>query len=267
MARPTDKQYENDDDRTATFRIPHGKLVAFQEICSKNEMSFSQSLIKFVDGVISAGGFSWEPKPSPDKFITHEDIAPLVARIEALEKGSSSSFDFLKDEPDIYTAKDGEPIPDPTPSVDESPKSCFDLVGTVSEVAEVPAQNEQILESPGEKPDISDPTISEVPGTITEDFSQKTIDEVLNSRGDAPPEPWFDKDSCDIYVENQARFWDGQLTHWTDTADALEISRNDFEEYSVLEKFKKEVETVQCLNGNLYRWIGEIINPVEETDD
>jgi hypothetical protein len=279
------------NERLATFRIPHGKLVAFQEICSSNGMNLSSVLNKIVDGVISAGGFSWEPKPSPDKFITQENlvaaITPLVARIEALEKGSGivqivdppsgtgkykppfdSPFE-KKDEPDIYTSEDGEPIPDPTPPVNESPKSCFDLVGTVSEVVEVPAQNEQILESPGESPDISESTPLEVPDTISEptEFSQKTIDEVLNARPPVPDEIIYDHEGVDVTDPEMKRFFAGQLTHWTTVADALGFPRQHFESASASEKFQKEVETVICLDENLYLWIGEKINPVEETDD
>jgi hypothetical protein len=258
MARPTDKQYQDDDDRTATFRIPHGKLVAFQEICSSNGMNLSSVLNKIVDGVISAGGFSWESKPSPDTVNIQNEIrkaiTPLIARIEALEKGEVNcemnygGYDTetnaqlketdlnadipMKHETSSCKFKFSENSdPDPNPPVDESP-----------------AQNEQIPEILGQKPDISE---------STEDFSQKTIEEVLNSRGDAPPEPWINNRSFVVTCEEEARFFCGQLTDPMVVAIALEFSYEDFEEYSVLEKFKKEVETVQCLNGNLYRWIGE----------
>lgn len=259
------------NERLATFRIPHGKLVAFQEICSSNGMNLSSVLNKIVDGVISAGGFSWEPKPSPDKFITQENlvaaIAPLVARIDALEKADwgtaeqnayermqESSADNVpgekvlewltvleKGEPDI-TSEDGEPIPEPTPPVNESP-----------------AQNEQISEIPEQKPDISESTISEAPDTISEptEFSQKTIDEVLNARPPVPDEIIYDHEGIDVTDPEMKRFFAGQLTHWTTVADALGFPRQHFESASASEKFQKEVETVICLNENLYLWIGE----------
>ena len=188
------------NERLATFLIPHGKLVAFQEICSSNGMNLSSVLNKFVDGVVSAGGFSWESKPSPDKFITQEnlvtEIAPLVARIEALEKWINSAPEIsigkfrevaMVAEPVIVPISE-QITPEPTPPVDESKKTCFDLVGTVSEIAEVPSQKEQIPEIPEQKPDISESTISEAPDTIPEptEFSGKSLDEILNAR---PPSP------------------------------------------------------------------------------
>ena len=72
-----------------------------------------------------------------------------------------------------------------------------------------------------------------------------------------PDEIIYDHKGIDVTDPEMKRFFAGQLTHWTTVADALEIPRNDFEEYLALEKFQKEVETVICIDENLYRWIGE----------
>ena len=283
MARPTDKQYQDDDDRTATFRIPHGKLVAFQEICSSNGMNLSSVLNKIVDGVISAGGFSWESKPSTDTVNIQNEIrkaiAPLVARIDALEKWINSAPEIsigkfrevaIAAEP-VTDPNPGQNTPDQTPPVNESPKSIFEITGIVSEVAEVPSQKEQIPEIPEQKPDISESTISEAPDTIPEptEFSGKSLDEILDSRGDAPEKPWFDKDGFDIVNEEHARYWDGQWVAWYTASACLDLSDpSDFQEVLDSGNLDGIVERIVLTDGDeIFRKIGETKTPVEETDD
>ena len=289
---------ESNEMALATFKVLTSKWEKFKAISKSKGKTASFILNEFIDQTIAAEE-NLPPKPSPDTVNIQNEIrkaiAPLVARIDALEKADwgtaeqnayermqESSADNVpcekvlewltdleKDEPDIYTSEDGEPIPDPTPPVNESPKSCFDLVGTVSEVAEVPAQNEQIPEIPEQKPDISESTISEAPDTIPEptEFSQKTIDEVLNARPPVPDEIIYDHEGVDVTDPEMKRFFAGQLTHWTTVAESLGFPRQHFESASASEKFQKEVETVICLDENLYLWIGETKTPVEEADD
>jgi hypothetical protein len=78
----------------------------------------------------------------------------------------------------------------------------------------------------------------------------------LDSRGDAPDEPWFDKDGCETQIVEHVRF---ALRQWVDSFTIAEIY--EFEEEVIdralaLDKFKKEVEAVLCSDGKLYRWIG-----------
>ena len=288
----------------ATFKVLVTDWDKFKAISKSRGETASSLLNEFIAQTIAAEE-NLPPKPSPDKFITQENlvaaIAPLVARIEALEKddwgtAEQNAYERMqesradnipgekvlewltvleKGEPDIYTSEDREPInddsepnpgqinPDPTPPVDESPKSCFDLVGTVSKVAEVPAEKEQNLESLGENPDISDHATSEAPGTIPE----KSMDDYLDDRGELPPKPWIHREGFETQVDEQGRFFSGQLVDSFTIADIYEFDEADIEEYSALERFKKEIETVPCSDGNLYRWIGKMINPMEETDD
>ena len=271
------------NERLATFRIPHGKLVAFQEICSSNGMNLSSVLNKIVDGVISAGGFSWESKPSPDTVNIQNEIrkaiAPLVARIDALEKWINSAPEIsigkfrevaIAAEP-VTDPNPGQNTPDPTPPVNESPKSIFEITGIVSEVAEVPSQKEQIPEIPEQKPDISESTISEAPDTIPKptEFSGKSLDEILDSRGDAPEKPWFDKDGFDIVNEEHARYWDGQWVAWYTASACLDLSDpSDFQEVLDSGNLDGIVERIVLTDGDeIFRKIGETKTPVEETDD
>ncbi len=57
MGRPIkkEKEYTTDTERVATFRITHGKLTAFQEICAAKGISVSEALIGFIDSVIGGG--------------------------------------------------------------------------------------------------------------------------------------------------------------------------------------------------------------------
>jgi hypothetical protein len=298
---------ENNETTLATFKVLVTDWEKFKTISKSKGKTASFFLTQFVAQTI-ADEENLPPKVSPDKFITQENlvaaIAPLVARIEALEKddwgtAEQNAYERMqesradnipgekvlewltvleKDEPDIYTSEDGEPInddskpspgqnnPDPTPPVDESPKSCFDLVGTVSKVAEVPAEKEQNLESPG-----ADPTPSEVPDTIPvpTEFSGKSLDEVLDSRGDAPPTPWVDNEGFDIVNEEHARYWDGQWVAWYTASACLDLSDpSDFQEVLDSGKLDGIVERIVLTDGDeIFRKIGETKTPVEETDD
>jgi hypothetical protein len=271
---------ESNEMALATFKVLTSKWEKFKAISKSKGKTASFILNEFIDQTIAAEE-NLPTKPSPDKFITQEnlvtEIAPLVARIDALEKWINSAPEIsigkfrevaIATEP-VTDPNPGQNTPDPTPPVNESPKSCFDLVGTVSEVVEVPAPKEQIPEIPEQKPDISDTTISEVPDTIPEptEFSQKTIDEVLNARPPVPDEIIYDHEGVDVTDPEMKRFFAGQLTHWTTVAESLGFPRQHFESASASEKFQKEVETVICLDENLYLWIGETKTPVEETDD
>jgi hypothetical protein len=178
---------ESNEMTLATFKVLTSKWEKFKSISKSKGKTASFILNEFIDQAIAAEE-NLPPKVSPDTVNIQNEIrkaiAPLLARIEALEKDDWGTAEqnayermqesradnvpaekFLewltvleKGEPDIYTSEDGEPIPDPTPPVDESPKSIFEITGIVSEVAEVPGEKEQNLESPG-----ADSTISEVP--------------------------------------------------------------------------------------------------------
>jgi hypothetical protein len=86
----------------------------------------------------------------------------------------------------------------------------------------------------------------------------------LNARPPVPEGIIYDHDGVDVTDPEMKRFFAGQLTHWTTVADALDFPRDHFESALASEKFQKEIETVICLDENLYRWIGKMINPVED---
>ena len=85
MARPIEKKdYQDSDERVATFRITHGKLTAFQEVCAAKETSVSQALIGFIDSVI--GGGDIHEKGShvslPENLATQDDISKAIAELQ-----------------------------------------------------------------------------------------------------------------------------------------------------------------------------------------
>ena len=78
MARPIEKKdYQDSDERVATFRISHGKLTAFQEVCATKETSVSQALIGFIDSVIGGGDI-------PEKE-NHVSLPENMATVEMIE--------------------------------------------------------------------------------------------------------------------------------------------------------------------------------------
>jgi hypothetical protein len=92
MARPIEKKdYQDNDERVATFRISHGKLTAFQEVCAAKETSVSQALIGFIDSVIGGGDIPEKEShvSLPENMVTKEDfnsaIAPLNLQIKRLQ--------------------------------------------------------------------------------------------------------------------------------------------------------------------------------------
>jgi hypothetical protein len=256
---------ESNEMALATFKVLTSKWEKFKAISKSKGKTASFILNEFIDQTIAAEE-NLPPKPSPDKFITQEnlvtEIAPLVARIDALEKWINSAPEIsigkfrevaIATEP-VTDPNPGQNTPDPTPPVNEPP-----------------AQNEQIPEIPEQKPDISESTISEAPDTISEptEFSGKSLDEILDSRGDAPEKPWFDKDGFDIVNEEHARYWDGQWVAWYTASACLDLSDpSDFQEVLDSGNLDGIVERIVLTDGDeIFRKIGETKTPVEETDD
>ena len=92
MARPIEKKdYQDSDERVATFRISHGKLTAFQDVCAAKGTSVSQALIGFIDTVISGGDIPEKGSlvSLPENMVTKEAfdsaIAPLNLQIKRLQ--------------------------------------------------------------------------------------------------------------------------------------------------------------------------------------
>jgi hypothetical protein len=92
MARPIEKKdYQDSDERVATFRISHGKLTAFQDVCAAKGTSVSQALIGFIDTVISGGDIPEKGSlvSLPENMVTKEAfdsaIAPLNLQIQRLQ--------------------------------------------------------------------------------------------------------------------------------------------------------------------------------------
>jgi hypothetical protein len=85
MARPIEKKdYQDSDERVATFRISHGKLTAFQEVCATKETSVSQALIGFIDSVIGGGDIPEKEShiPLPENMATVEMIESAIAEVQ-----------------------------------------------------------------------------------------------------------------------------------------------------------------------------------------
>jgi hypothetical protein len=85
MARPIEKKdYQDSDERVATFRISHGKLTAFQEVCAAKETSVSQALIGFIDSVIGGGDIPEKENhiPFPENMVTKEALENAIAELQ-----------------------------------------------------------------------------------------------------------------------------------------------------------------------------------------
>jgi hypothetical protein len=85
MARPIEKKdYQDSDERVATFRITHGKLTAFQEVCAAKETSVSQALIGFIDSVIGGGDIPEKGShvSLPENLATQDDISKAIAELQ-----------------------------------------------------------------------------------------------------------------------------------------------------------------------------------------
>jgi archaellum component FlaC len=85
MARPIEKKdYQDSDERVATFRISHGKLTAFQEVCATKETSVSQALIGFIDSVIGGGDIPEKEShiPLPENMATVEMIESAITELQ-----------------------------------------------------------------------------------------------------------------------------------------------------------------------------------------
>ena len=85
MARPIEKKdYQDSDERVATFRITHGKLTAFQDVCAAKGTSVSQALIGFIDAVIGGGDIPEKGSPVslPDNLVTKEALDHAIATVK-----------------------------------------------------------------------------------------------------------------------------------------------------------------------------------------
>ena len=85
MARPIEKKdYQDSDERVATFRITHGKLTAFQEVCAAKETSVSQALIGLIDSVIGGGDIPEKGShvSLPENLATQDDISKAIAELQ-----------------------------------------------------------------------------------------------------------------------------------------------------------------------------------------
>ena len=85
MARPIEKKdYQDTDERVATFRISHGKLTAFQDVCAAKGTSVSQALIGFIDTVISGGDIPEKGShvSLPENLATQDDVSQAIAQLQ-----------------------------------------------------------------------------------------------------------------------------------------------------------------------------------------
>lgn len=95
MARPIEKKdYQDSDERVATFRISHGKLTAFQEVCAAKETSVSQALIGFIDSVIGGGDIPEKENhiPLPENMVTKEVLEIAIAEVETKFENQLGGF-------------------------------------------------------------------------------------------------------------------------------------------------------------------------------
>lgn len=86
MARPIEKKdYQDSDERVATFRITHGKLTAFQDVCAAKGTSVSQALIGFIDTVIGGGDIPEKGShvSLPENLATQDDISKAIAQVQS----------------------------------------------------------------------------------------------------------------------------------------------------------------------------------------
>jgi hypothetical protein len=86
MARPIEKKdYQDSDERVATFRISHGKLTAFQDVCAAKGTSVSQALIGFIDTVIGGGDIPEKGSPVslPENLATQDDVSQAIAQVQS----------------------------------------------------------------------------------------------------------------------------------------------------------------------------------------
>jgi hypothetical protein len=86
MARPIEKKdYQDSDERVATFRISHGKLTAFQDVCAAKGTSVSQALIGFIDTAINGGDIpEKESRVSlPKNLATQDDVSQAIAQVQS----------------------------------------------------------------------------------------------------------------------------------------------------------------------------------------
>ena len=86
MARPIKKKdYQNSDERVATFRISHGKLTAFQDVCAAKGTSVSQALIGFIDTVIGGGDIPEKGShvSLPENLATQDDVSQAIAQVQS----------------------------------------------------------------------------------------------------------------------------------------------------------------------------------------
>lgn len=98
MARPIEKKdYQDSDERVATFRISHGKLTAFQEVCAAKETSVSQALIGFIDSVIGGGDIPEKVShvSLPENLATQDDISKAIAQLETKFENQLGEFKSL----------------------------------------------------------------------------------------------------------------------------------------------------------------------------
>ena len=85
MARPIEKKdYQDSDERVATFRITHGKLTAFQDVCAAKGTSVSQALIGFIDSVIGGGDIPEQGShvSLPENLATQDDVSQAIAQLQ-----------------------------------------------------------------------------------------------------------------------------------------------------------------------------------------
>jgi hypothetical protein len=98
MARPIEKKdYQDSDERVATFRITHGKLTAFQEVCAAKETSVSQALIGFIDSVIGGGDIPEKGShvSLPENLATQDDISKAIAELQTNFENQLGEFKSL----------------------------------------------------------------------------------------------------------------------------------------------------------------------------
>jgi hypothetical protein len=89
MARRTGKEYQPDDVRTATFKLPHHKWEDFQAICKGQGRSASDALLEFVESILNGGDI---PGGGIEEFREEISaaIAAINARLEALESARNT---------------------------------------------------------------------------------------------------------------------------------------------------------------------------------
>jgi hypothetical protein len=117
MSRKAGKEYQPEDVRTATFKLPHHKWEAFQAICKGQDRSASDVLLEFVESILNGGDIPGGGNEELGRFKEEMNaaIATINARLEALENTRNTKP--RKPKPKLVQAEiiEAEPVIEPEP--------------------------------------------------------------------------------------------------------------------------------------------------------